>query len=514
MMLLNLTSFNTTLRTFPYWRLSSFLSTSVLNQETNNIIKTNESLNQNDDKYTKKNETLDERKIKNTNLSQTSMKELKNTIKSSISLNERIIRTKNSKDLIDIMNDPKITIDQVKKILNQISNLKPNVPTKQGSIVSDKNKEYEKVKSSNYSGFLPLATPKLIEILKTLSYNNDRNVPLLKTLTCNIAVYSKQLNIRMCGDILYSLAVLNYLEEMLLEKIMTCLLDELHNNKNSTAISSIAMSLKILKYKNCKVLDAIYEWVNNNLASLRFKDFNSIIGCLAVLGHIPENMDILQDYINSLNPEVTTDKELWLDFVWSLTLLNRASQTHISSVLNHTFVENILLKSKAKVKINTLKLLNINGAARTIMKDYNGPYIENMKNMFSVVSESKVQKLELIDTLCETLKEITPSFQKNVNTKMGFNIDVACCLNSQNKLVEYDVDSNNTRLAMMVYSFHDYCRGQEDLLGIGKFYNSLLTEQGFKVLDISYQNLSVNDIIAKNVKYLQHEIELLKNSLM
>lgn len=54
-----------------------------------------------------------------------------------------------------------------------------------------------------------------LQILKRLSYTNDRNISLLKALTVNITLYSDQLNIRMCGDILYSLAVLNYPEEVI-----------------------------------------------------------------------------------------------------------------------------------------------------------------------------------------------------------------------------------------------------------------------------------------------------------
>lgn len=513
MLSLNLTSFNASIRTFPFWRLSSLLSTSVINPEHSNLSKQEESVIQNDDKHPKKEKVLQRNTIQQTEVSRLSQSsdKLQNRTNSFISLDEKIIKTTNTKDLIGIMNNPNITIDQVKQILSQISSLKPDVGKEKSTSISVETKNnILKLETDSGIGFLPLATPKLIQILKKLSYTNDRNAPLLKTLTYNIAMYSKKLNTRMCGDILYSLAVLNYPEEVLLEKIMSILREELLENDNGPVMGSIAMSLKLLKYKNCDVLDTIILWANNNLEKLRFQDLTSIIGCLATFGYIPKHMDNLQDYINTLTPEVTSNNQLWLDFVWSLTLLNRASKEQISSVLHHKFIERIINTRNVKGKINTLKILNINAAACIIVKDYNGPCNKN-KDLFSIVAENKKQKLELIEALSETLQQIYPfSFKTNINTNMGFNIDVESCLDSNNRLTEYiDSSPKNMRLVLMVHDYHDYSRGKEEILGMPKFYNDLLTTQGYRVLNISYQNFSANDILAKRVKYLQDKISSL-----
>lgn len=506
MLSLNLTSFNAPIRTFPYWRLSSLLSTSVINPEHSNLSKQDESVIQNDDKSLEKEKVLQRKTIQQTEVSSDKLQNITNSFNS---LNEKIIKTTNTKDLIGIMNDPNITINQVKQILSQISSLK--VQKEKSTSVSKRTKiESVKQETTSSIGFLPLATPKIIQVLKKLSYTNDRNVPLLKTLTYNIAMYSEKLDTRMCGDILYSLAVLNYPDEELLEKLMPILKEELLQNDRGPTIGSIATSLKLLKYKNCDILDTIILWANNNLEKLRFQDFTSIIGCLAMFGYIPKHMDNLQDYINSLTFEVTSSNQLWLDFVWSLTLLNKASEKQISSVLHHKFTEKVINKSNIKNKINMLKILNINAAARIIMKDCNGPYNQN-KNLFSIVAENRKQKLELIEALSETLQQIDPlCFKTNINTQMGFNIDVESCLDSDNKLVKYiDSSPKNIRLALMVHDYHDYSRGKEEILGMPKFYNSLLTAQGYRVLNISYQNFSANDILAKRVKYLQDKINSL-----
>lgn len=75
---------------------------------------------------------------------------------------------------------------------------------------------------------------------------------------------------------------------------MSSLLKEIDRNNNGFMISSIATSIRLLKYKNCEVLDNIFRWANNNINKLRFKDFTAILNCLATFGYIPKNMDDLQ----------------------------------------------------------------------------------------------------------------------------------------------------------------------------------------------------------------------------
>ncbi|XP_043674209.1 FAST kinase domain-containing protein 4 isoform X1 [Vespula pensylvanica] len=526
MLPLNSNLFNFTLRTFPYWRLSSLLSTSVVNPETNNIAKHDESVIQDDQKYMKKEKVLKDTKIQETDVTQISVPvdKFQQNILSSSSINEQINQAKNTKDLMSIINHPNLTIDHVKQILNQISNVKTDVekqniaklPTKVVENLSDSYKR--KLQIDNNIGFLSLATPKLIQILKRLSYTNERNISLLKALTINITLYSDQLNIRMCGDILYSLAVLNYPEESLLDKIMATLIKEIHHNEYGSVINSIVTSIRLLKYKNQEVLDNIFIWTNNNIEKLRPQDFVAILKCFATFGYTPKNINNLQQYIYGLNQKnVSFNQELWLDYVWSLTILNRVSTKHVSSILNNEFVNSILSKSE-KDTLNILKLLNINAAARNILKNYDGPYFDATDKVFSTIIPNKKQKQELVDMLEKTLQEIAPfCFKMNINTKMGFNIDAECCLDSENKFLKYK-DNNlknvkNTRLAIMVHSYHEYSKGEEDILGIIKFYNNLLNAQGYRVLNISYQSFSINDILLKRVKFLNHKINSLQKSV-
>lgn len=54
----------------------------------------------------------------------------------------------------------------------------------------------------------------------------------------------------------------------------------------------------------------------------------------------------------------------------------------------------------------------------------------------------------------------------------------------------------------MVYDYHDYCRGQNDLVGSTYLYTQLLRARGYNLVTIPYKNFSIQDTIDKRVNYL------------
>lgn len=55
----------------------------------------------------------------------------------------------------------------------------------------------------------------------------------------------------------------------------------------------------------------------------------------------------------------------------------------------------------------------------------------------------------------------------------------------------------------MVHDYHDYCRGQNDLIGSTYLYTKLLKARGYNLITISYENFSIQDKIDKRVNYLK-----------
>lgn len=55
----------------------------------------------------------------------------------------------------------------------------------------------------------------------------------------------------------------------------------------------------------------------------------------------------------------------------------------------------------------------------------------------------------------------------------------------------------------MVHHYHDYCRGQNDLVGSTYLYTELLKAKGYDLITISYENFNIQDKIDKRINYLK-----------
>lgn len=108
-------------------------------------------------------------------------------------------------------------------------------------------------------------------------------------------------------------------------------------------------------------MDAISDWVFKNYELCRPQDIFAFIQTSAVLNHQPSNADQLfpvsytklciiyvennlfplQILLRNLNYSEASDANTWLDVIWSLVLLNLATEEHLSSVLAENFVQRI-----------------------------------------------------------------------------------------------------------------------------------------------------------------------------
>lgn len=75
---------------------------------------------------------------------------------------------------------------------------------------------------------------------------------------------------------------------------------------------------------------------------------------------------------------------------------------------------------------------------------------------------------------------------------------------TQSQFLSFTNDEyNHFRIAIMVHDYHDYCRGQNDLIGPIYLYTQLLKARGYNLITISYENFSMQDKIKKRVNYLK-----------
>lgn len=96
-----------------------------------------------------------------------------------------------------------------------------------------------------------ITLPQMVKVMSTLALKKRRSLSLLRSLAFNITKNSEQLNLKQSGDILYSMAVLNFPDENLLNRVAADICDTVsNNNKGSAVVGSILTSLGLLKYKN------------------------------------------------------------------------------------------------------------------------------------------------------------------------------------------------------------------------------------------------------------------------
>ncbi|EFN82910.1 Protein TBRG4 [Harpegnathos saltator] len=282
--------------------------------------------------------------------------------------------------------------------------------------------------------------------------------------------------------------------------------------KSTSAVTnkSIITSLGFLHYKNVDVLDMFCDTFFNKSIDYKLQDYSSILQTFATLQYKSQKASaFINDFAQKVNPFHVSTAE-WLNIVWSLTVLDSVLQQHIESVLDSTFMAR--LSSSAKLNVSKkMKLLNINAFAQFGLKDYTGPLLSKDSVLFKDMSLSRAKgKQTYINALLETLKKLFPSqsfYKTDIDTNMGFLLDAEYCIDNQYDIIpveKWNEQSKDVRrIGIIVHDYHDYCRGQNDLLGTVHLHTQLLKAQGYDLLTISYENFSIQDKLEKRIDYLK-----------
>lgn len=354
-----------------------------------------------------------------------------------------------------------------------------------------------------------LSIHQMIKVMSALALKKQRSEPLLKSLATKIGNNKAILDIKQASDLLYSMAILNFPDKVLLEKTCSSLLETIPLNNSSSIIGSISTSLGVLRYKDETLLHVLSEWVAAHSDILRPQDRSSFLLTLATVGYNPENMSILfEKLIEPLNENDILNPSDWLDLVWSLVILNRVTHQQISSVLNEKFIQK--LSSSQKLPISKqLKLLNINAAASLIVQDYKGELIPDDSSIFNLTLMKSKEKQYIVNSVVTTLNSLLPSsdyIKTEVDTRMGFSLDAECFMDKMcNPLPvsrNHETDESVIRIAFITCCYHDICRGKEDPLGIFTMYSKLLKAKGYKVSIIYYNVFQSKFTLVERVKYL------------
>ncbi|XP_043271696.1 FAST kinase domain-containing protein 4 [Venturia canescens] len=356
----------------------------------------------------------------------------------------------------------------------------------------------------------------MIQVMKRLAQQKRRTTPLLTSLCYDISRSKDVLNIKQASDILYSMAVLNYSDEALLEKISNDIIGTINTVNKSPIIGSIVTSLGILRYKNTKLMDELSTWYMNNSKDVRRQDLCSYFITLAMLGHIPsESKKIKKIIIDPLEERDMPRPTDWLNVVWAWTILQLAENRHIESILNKAFVAKIAIDIETpNVFIpRHRKLLVINGAAQYLTTNYNGPLLEENSQTFASMVQRSKEKQMFTQSVTVALAEMfpPPEYMKvNVDLGTGFLVDTEICIDSNGDRLPVASDLKTTkgfRIAVMSLSYNDFCRGKHDPMGFYEFYFRILEAKGYKILSIPYTEYSTQDEMSSRILYIRNRIK-------
>lgn len=441
----------------------------------------------------------------------------------------KIKTIKTLEELLDLVLLPKLTSKEALKIMSTITvwansgevnieNIKDDqrFVTLQKKLGGQRSKvDYETVKSKHITDlYSNLSVPAMIRVISHLAETKTRAIPHLRFLTKNIVEYSTILSAGQCASLSYSLAVLSFADENLLMKISNDIITK-HINVKHRTLASILTSMGILKYKNEDLLDMVSDIILTSSHDFSLSNLMPILKTFATLGFATHKVTlIIQKFIFPL-PKDAMPVDQWIDLVWSLIVLDTVNNSHVELVLDRKDDRGAGLKSVQK-----MKLANINGAARYLLKNYEGNYLACDSEIVQTVSLRSEQKALYLEALATTLQALLQSpslFKTDVNTELGFSIDAICCLDSNYTTIPVSKENLNSsdtiRIAMLLNDYNDYCRGKKDPLGMIQLRVKLLEAQGYHTVMISYDNFGLEDKIIKRVNYLKQCIQSIQARL-
>ncbi|XP_076628426.1 FAST kinase domain-containing protein 4 isoform X2 [Colletes latitarsis] len=438
-----------------------------------------------------------------------------NSLKTKSIIASKIQNAQNVHDLLSLIQKRHLSQDEIltvmKPIMKWVNSGNKNII----DIQNDKNfisikKQIEEVDLDWYSS---LSTSVMIQELYKMARDKKRNPMLLKLLIDNIVEYNNHLSKRQCSNLMFIMCTLCYYDQRLLEKICSNLMSL---SNDIFTMHSVLKSMAMIRYKNTKFLYHMSSFFVKSYDTLEGKRIVNILQSFAMLGYKSENTSA---FIKKIMPNLSEDSfvpNAWLNIVWSLLVLDNVLNSQVKSVLQNTFIDKLNFTDANTALSNQIKLLNINAAAKYILQNYSGPFLDSPKISYVTNAHNKQKKLYmkvLEETLTSMLK---PSeFTLNLNTNMGFLLDAECTNfnyetdNLDKKQTNEDrLKKTNKKIAIMLYDYYAYCQWSTDLQGSIQLQTKLLKHRGYHILPISYLNFGLDDTLNKRVKTLQRCFDL------
>lgn len=363
----------------------------------------------------------------------------------------------------------------------------------------------------------------LHKVLLCFSQLNRRATPILKAISYHINQRSNKLDIKQLINTLFALNVLTFPDSVLLEKLSSDLLTEIPKISKPQLMSTLLISIGQLSWRDKNLLEACSEWLMKNIDICRSQELAAYIITLAKVNYYPTEIDkIFQLILSQFSEKNIENKKVWLDIVWSLAILKKATADHLATVLKPSFYQSLIESDSYHSNISKLKLLNIQSVA-VIEHPLNPMLVGVDKHKFDYKQTKKDDEKQLSKSVLLALSDFIPVGKYMVvyqDTSMGNFIDAEFIVdvNGKPQAIEmYGVRSglsnickplpdNFFRIALITWDFKDFTLDNQELKGINALYVRLLKKIGYSVVEIPHTEYSDKLTPVKKVQYLQKKI--------
>ncbi|VDI52007.1 Hypothetical predicted protein [Mytilus galloprovincialis] len=340
----------------------------------------------------------------------------------------------------------------------------------------------------------------------------SRNESLLRLVLFYLNKTYKKRHIQQISSLLFSCGKLAIYDIDLFNKLSADIMKSDLNSSKSTL--NILKSASILGWRHEETLSCLLNQLVNENQKLDLADVENLLFSASTLNYCPEDKaELLQSHCLKLIE--TSMKETsplpWLNIVWSLAILKKATPELIATVLEPEFKKHLEQGGANKWQYHP-KLLGINSAAHFDVLDYSGAYLP--QDFLSECEQGKnnAVKKTMCDDVFSALETFAPEDQfckRKTMTVNGNKIDVELCIDNSGLPVEYvnaqETSSEYHRVAVKVLGFHDLTIPEKLLKGPVDMEIRHLGCQGYKVLTITHSEW-IHIKTTEKAEYLKHKL--------
>ncbi|CAH2981610.1 unnamed protein product [Chilo suppressalis] len=356
-----------------------------------------------------------------------------------------------------------------------------------------------------------LTLPQMIKVMKALQQKGRRSTPLLRALSHNITRQEEVIDLKKSADLLFSMATLNFPDPILLDRICNDVIECLpSNSEKPSVVTSIVVSLGLLKYRHEAALAAIAEWMHSRRDVCRANDVASAVVTFATLHYVPPQSEELFEIAVSLKEDEMSRSTSWLDLVFALVILEKAQKGHLASTLRPEFIDKLLTAGEISIQ-SRRKLMMIDAYAHMKYKSKVPRLPEDVSVGVPLVYTK--EKMVFVHAILDTFKSLVSAesfLKKDCNSGMGFLYDAEFAVDAKCHPVPLEKainDKSKYRIAVMGLDYHDMTRKVAVPLGVNHLCTVLLQLQGFKVLQIPYTEFNPKDKLVTRVQYINRRLK-------